>query len=86
MKMTWKIQREGTLSFSLWTMACGLIPELEGLAQARACAKPRMGPQSTGGTVLRLRSRRALSPVPRQQCRSACRACQRQKMKHKGTP
>jgi hypothetical protein len=56
-----------TMSFSLGTMACGIIPIEEGLADARV-RQARMHPQSTGGPVLRLRSRRALSPVPQHQC------------------
>ena len=55
------------MSFSLWAMACGVLPKAEGLADARV-RQARMHPQSTGGPVLGLRSRRALSPVPREQC------------------
>ena len=54
------------MSFLLGTMACGVIPKTEGLADARV-RQARMHPQSTDGPVLRLRSRRALSPVPRTQ-------------------
>lgn len=57
---------EKKMSFSLWTMACEVIPKAEGLADARV-RQARMHPQSTGGPVLRLRSRRALSPVPQGQ-------------------
>ena len=53
-------------SFSLGTVACEVIPKTEGLADAKV-RQARMHPQSTGGPVLGLRSRRALSPVPRPQ-------------------
>jgi hypothetical protein len=36
------------MSFSLWTMACEVIPKAEGLADARV-RQARMHPQSTGG-------------------------------------
>jgi hypothetical protein len=58
-------QSEEKMSFSLWAMACGAVL----YRNCGALAKPapgqgRMHPQSTDGAVLRLRSRRALSPTP----------------------
>jgi hypothetical protein len=65
---------EKKMSFSLWAMACGVIPKAEGLADARV-RQARMHPQSTGGPVLRLRSRRALSPVPPDQFEPTDSSC-----------
>jgi len=56
-------QTEATMSFSLWALACRGIPDAKGLADPRA-GQARMHPQSKGGVVLGLRSRRALSPAP----------------------
>ena len=63
---------ERKMSFSLWAMACGVISK--GLADTRV-RQARMHPQSTGGPVLRLRSRRALSPVPLKQFELTGSAC-----------
>jgi hypothetical protein len=59
--------RQNKMSFSLCTVSDGLIPKGEGLADTKV-RQARMHPPSTGGPVLRLRSRRALSPVPPEQC------------------
>jgi len=66
------------MSFSLWAMACGVIPKAKGLAH-KTVRQARMHPQSTGGPVLRLRSRRAVSPVPQQPHEGRQRACHLQK-------
>jgi hypothetical protein len=65
---------EATMSFSLGTMACGVIPKAEGLAHG-SVRQARMLPQSTGGAVLGLRSRRALSPGPREELERTRWAC-----------
>src|ERR1035438_10106238 len=52
-------RREGTMSFSLWTLACGVIPQIKGLPQTWS-RQARMHPQSKGDAVLRLHSCRAL--------------------------
>jgi hypothetical protein len=57
-------QRIDTLSFSLWTLACGVILPRKGLPQTGS-GQAWMHPQSKGGPVLRLHSCRALSPGPR---------------------
>ena len=54
------------MSFSHWTLACGIIPKTKSLAQGHL-RQAWMHPQSKDGPVLRLRSRRALSPGPREQ-------------------
>jgi hypothetical protein len=52
------------MSFSLCTLVCRII--LLEYSRANVKVRPaRMHPQSKGDPVLRLRSRRALSPVPR---------------------
>src|ERR1051326_4588950 len=61
------------MSFSLWTMACEGHPW--GMAwPKRSVWARRMHPQSTGESVLRLHSCRALSPDSHCQC-IAWRAC-----------
>ena len=57
-------KREGTMSFSLWTLACEVIPQPKGLPQTWS-GQAWMHPQSKGGPVLGLHSCRALSPAPR---------------------
>jgi hypothetical protein len=52
------------MSFSLWTLACGVIPQTKGLSQTWS-RQARMHPQSKGDSVLGLHSCRALSPAPR---------------------
>ena len=54
------------MSFPLGTLACGIIPKTKGLAQGDL-RQAWMPPQSQDGPVLRLRSRRAVSPGPREQ-------------------
>lgn len=61
---TQKDQRKETMSFTLWTLACGVIPQTKDLSQAGS-RQARMHPQSKGDPVLELHSCRALSPVPR---------------------
>jgi hypothetical protein len=63
-----------TMSFALWTLACESRPKTESLPENLGQA--RMHPQSKGGSVLRLRSRRALSPAPPQQLEPAALPCQ----------
>ena len=71
---TKKDQSEETLSFSLWTVAGALIPKTKDLAHA-GVRQVWMHPPSTGGPVLRLRSRRALSPAPLQEHETTPLAC-----------
>jgi hypothetical protein len=53
---------EKKMSFSLWPLVCRII--LLEYSRANVTVRPaRMPPQSKGDPVLRLRSRRALSPV-----------------------
>jgi hypothetical protein len=63
------------MSFSLWPLACGVTPKTKSLAHSKV-RQARMHPQSKDGSVLRLRSRRALSPAPSQQPERALRTCQ----------
>jgi hypothetical protein len=63
------------MSFTLWTVACAGIlkttnPARTGGPNGAGCAR-----QSTDGPVLGLRSRRALSPVPRAQCNKTAGRC-----------
>ena len=69
-----KNQRKGTLSFSLWALACAAILQPKGLPQPRS-GQAWMPPQSKGGPVLGLHSCRALSPAPRPQCERARGDC-----------
>ena len=62
------------MSFSLWTLACGVIPQTKGLSQT-LLRQARMHPQSKGDPVLGLHSCRALSPVPRPEHEAANPAC-----------
>ena len=62
------------MSFSLWTLACGVIPQIKGLPQTWS-RQARMHPQSKGGPVLGLHSCRALSPVPRPEHEGASPTC-----------
>ena len=62
------------MSFSLWTLACGVIPQIKGLPQTWS-RQARMHPQSKGDSVLGLHSCRALSPAPRPEHEGASRAC-----------
>ncbi len=68
--------RKETMSFSLGTLACGVIRPRKGLPQRSGQA--RMHPQSKGDPVLRLHSCRALSPVPRPEYAALRETCQRQ--------
>jgi hypothetical protein len=63
-----------TMSFALCTLACESLPKTESLPENLGQA--RMHPQSKDGSVLRLRSRRALSPAPPQQLEPAALTCQ----------
>jgi hypothetical protein len=65
------------MSFPLWTLACGVVPKIKSLAHIEI-RQARMHPQSKDGSVLRLRSRRALSPAPSQQHERALWTCQLQ--------
>jgi hypothetical protein len=62
------------MSFSLWTLACRVIPQIKGLPQTRS-RQARMHPQSKGDSVLGLHSCRALSPVPRPEHEAARPTC-----------
>jgi hypothetical protein len=62
------------MSFSLWALACRVIPKRKSLAHV-SVRQARMHPQSKGGSVLRLRSRRALSPAPPRQHETTLLAC-----------
>ena len=70
-----------TMSFSHWAMACGVIPKTKSLAQ-REGSPGRMHSQSKDGPVLRLRSRRALSPAPPDQYERAQLACHLKKQRN----
>jgi hypothetical protein len=67
-------QRNETMSFSLWALACRVIPQPKGLPQTQS-GQARMHPQSKGDPVLRLHSCRALSPVPRPEHEGASPTC-----------
>ena len=62
------------MSFSLWTLACGVIPQIKGLPQTLS-RQARMHPQSKGDSVLGLHSCRALSPTPRPEHEGASLTC-----------
>ena len=66
--------RERTMSFALWTLACGVIPRTKGLSRALS-RQAGMHPQSKGDSVLGLHSCRALSPVPRLEHAGPSRTC-----------
>ena len=77
---TKKDQTEPRMSFALWTLACGVSAQAQGLAHA-SVRQVWMHPQSKGGPVLGLRSRRALSPVPQPEHERRQPACHRQKQR-----
>ncbi len=56
------------MSFTLWTVACTGLAETTNPARTSGPNGAGCAGQSTDGPVLGLRSRRALSPVPRRQC------------------
>ena len=67
-------QRQETMSFSLWALACRVILQPKGLPQTLS-GQARMHPQSKGDPVLGLHSCRALSPVPHPQHEGAGPIC-----------
>ena len=70
-------QSRETTSFSLWALACAVIPKTKGPESAHA-PQARMHSQSKGGPVLRLHSCRALSPVPQPEHEGKQSACHAQ--------
>ena len=73
------------MSFSLGTLACGVIPQIKGLPQT-VSRQARMHPQSKGDSVLGLHSCRALSPRPRPELAPASGACQAANLAEVTTP
>jgi len=69
-----KDPRDRTMSFSLWALVAESSLKTKGLARANA-HQARMHPQSKDGSVLRLRSCRALSPAPPEQPERARWVC-----------
>ena len=62
------------MSFSPWTLVAN-HPKKQKAWRNQKVRQARMLPQSKDGSVLRLRSRRALSPAPQPQPRRAPSAC-----------
>ena len=62
------------MSFSLWTLACEAFQKQKAWRNQKV-RQARMHPQSKDGSVLRLRSRRALSPAPPPHHEHTMRAC-----------
>lgn len=73
-------QNRETMSFSLWALACTVIPKKKGPESAHA-RQARTHPQSKGDPVLRLHSCRALSPVPQPEHEGKQSACHAQKQR-----
>jgi len=78
-------QRKETMSLTLWTLACGVIPQTKGLSQTLS-RQARMHPQSKGDPVLGLLSSRALSPGPRPELAPASGVCQAGNLAEVATP
>jgi len=70
-------QRNETMSFSHWALACRVILLPKGLPQTGS-GQAWMRPQSKGDPVLGLHSCRALSPVPRPEHEGASLTCHQQ--------
>ena len=66
--------RNKAMSFSLCTLACESSQKQKAWRNEKV-RQARMHPQSKDGSVLRLRSRRALSPAPPDQHERAHFAC-----------